>query len=306
MTENIDDSNETWNTFTIDYTEAGLQVYNEEYFRQLGLKSHVTVLVNNGNGSISMDDMNMNTIMNPMHGGVRHSTRKTKHHKYVSLTMPYKYFYHRMKYISDSMTSFFNPLTKTVDHVATNLHTQESDVPRVVQYVPSFNKNTEKEEVISIPSLSTPIENISPVSMEKEVSPSSVVADGAPEIKTSISNPTADMNINNSMLTENKSNVVENIPDENKMIKIEIEGELENIDSSKYKHLLGLSKFYLYLWTNQKVISKTNTYVINDKIVVLGKIENGEETIQTMFQREHSNWDIHTFENTEAYKIILL
>jgi hypothetical protein len=101
------------------------------------------------------------------------------------------------------------------------------------------------------------------------------------------------------LIPEDLTEVVENIPDENKMIKIEIEGELENIDSSKYKHLLGLSKFYLYLWTNQKVISKTNTYVINDKIVVLGKIENGEETIQTMFQREHSNWDIHTFENTE-------
>ena len=84
MTEEQKSEEQIWNTFIIEYSEAGLKTYTEDYFKQLGLKSQVTVLV----GELDSE----NAVMN---GGVRHSAYPSKKEDNASITVPYNFFYYK-------------------------------------------------------------------------------------------------------------------------------------------------------------------------------------------------------------------
>ena len=246
----MENSNEIWNIFYIEYTDSGLEVYNEDYFqKQLGLKSHVSTILNPSMNvspipsTPSTSDTSIETNTSPPQPIVRGGVSKEK--DYESYSFPYRFFHYRMKFLSDSMSSLFKGNN------------------------PTFTNTT-------------PLSPPPPPSLSPDQS--SLISSSSSETIVQSSD---------SLSTPNT-------------IKIQIEGELGKIETTKYRHLLELSKFYHYLWMNQKVITNSHLYVIDNRVIVLGKIENGEESIWTMFSREHSDWNIDLFIHTEAYKIIHL
>ncbi len=297
-------------SFTIPYSDLNLEVYNEEYFKNIGLEAEVSVVIPQTGGGYSYP-----TILK-----MEENDNK--------ITVPYKFFHYRLKYLfGEPLNGSFGSsgedmFTKTMEQVSVYGKYIMDTVDKQSYNVKSSLNGMSKSNVFSKINFNKVPQNEVAVKPEPQPEPEpEPEPQHEPEPDDDISKkdqanenekPKDDrwnwlydfFKLDNKNVDGQQS--TNNVSTHTNGIKIVIHGVKSKIDVNEYQDIVQYVRIIHNLHIKHLSIQEIETIKINDKIVIIGNIEKKEEPTMEVFKRgAFSELSINKIENTEAHKLLL-
>lgn len=299
--------------FIIPYSDLNLEVYNEEYFKRLGINAEIKVVIHNQSGgnhsfeSILKMEKNDNTI-----------------------TVPYKFFHYRFKFLFGDI---FSDLNKNISKENVFEKTMNNISVYGKHIADTLMEKSKNMKPLSINEKDMNIEDnkVETQEQEQKQKPLNEKIDTADTLGISENqrkNDIIDKEKAKTKVSQNKwfnkmqkwvseafnitddptknDGVISIKTDTTNHIKIILYGKKSNIDFSNYADIIQYVKIIYNLHIKQITIKEIETVKINGKICIIGNIVKEDEPIINVFKRGiFKDFPLKKIENTEAHKLLL-
>jgi hypothetical protein len=296
-------------TFIIPYSDLNLEVYNEEYFKRLGIHAEIRVVVKGQTG-----------------GGHSYDSILEMEKKDNLITVPYKFFHYRLKFLfGDVFTGFDagktveNTFEKTMNnvsvygkHIIDSLSKKAKTVKMPSITIPKTETNQAQEENqeqyhndnINIENIESEIQP-----QEKESSEQPIQEEPSVKSKPGFVKKMQKWLADAFKITDDPSKNEGNIDidtNDTSHIKIILYGTKNIPDPTNYADVIQYVKIIHNLHIKQITIKELETVKIDDNICIIGNIVKEIESLMDVFKRGvFKDFPLKRIENTEAHKLLL-